>query len=562
MVNQYLTQLIQLNELSERKGEGDTHFLSLLEMLIKNKVVSVSDSYASRSFMMYDGETEEKPLLDYLNKKVQYNSSNSAKFLDFITHHYTDYYDAFSTLNALEEVTRRVIDNTKHYVWGDVHEENKENVEKLKSIVEKMTPDQLKSILLTESYEQKIYDNYKVSEKIYNVRDKFLNLSTVRDIFIEKLEDINFIFDNHQFIEMITIESYDFFENKVNGFWEKSVTVREPVRNHDKDEWEEKVSENKVFELILRLTSNVSERYQNTDYLRKKRSYLYEDVINKVSEETKNKIKNNVSDYIIQNEAPFEVLKLDDWYLYCKEDAFNLFIKKAIEADNSEKIYRAGFFDIITKAEEDKDFQTFLLKHPTSLFTLLLKNDRKTRFEYFDRSFKIDPRSTEILLFSDTSRSEMHIKLSRLVKKYGVENLLGGMEKQKELAYDLLNMNTHGSQTSYSGSRRKPGGIKLIENLSDIVSFNKASLNPELVSVVEIAQMLSKLVISKTDVPVSEYPEKIFVDMERVKNSAMMKSASFNNKEDLIQRLTITYEKTLLNKNLNVEHKETLKNRL
>lgn len=562
MVNQYLTQLIQLNELSERKGEGDTHFLSLLEMLIKNKVISVSDSYASRSFMKYDGETEEKPLLDYLNKKVQYNSSNSAKFLDFITQHYTDYYDAFSALNALEEVTRRVINNTKHYVWGDVQEENKENVEKLKSIIEKMTPDQLKSILLTESYEQKIYDNYKVSEKIDNVRDKFLNQETVREIFIEKLGDLNFIFDNHKFIEMMAIESYDFFENKINGFWEKAVTVREPVRNNDKNEWEEKVSEDTVLEIILRLTSDVSERYKNTDGFRQKRSYLYEYVIDKVNEDAKDKIKNTVSDYIIKNEAPFEVLKLNNWYQYCTQNAFDVFIKKSIEADNSEDIYRTGFFDIITKAEGDKEFQKYLLAHHTSLFTLLLKNDRKTRFEYLDRSFKIDPRATETLLFSDTSRSEMHIKLSRLVKKYGVETLLGDMEKQKELAYDLLNMNTHGSQTSYSGSKRKPSGIKLIENLSDIVSVNKAYLNPELVSVVEIAQMLSKLVISKTDDPVSEYPEKIFVDMERVKNSAMMKGASFKNKEDLIQRLTITYEKTLLNKNLNVEHKETLKNRL
>lgn len=562
MVNEHLTQLIQLNELSDRKGEGDEHFLSLLELLIKNKIISVSDNYASRSFMKYAGETEEKPLLDYLNDKVQYNSSNSAKFLDFITQHYNDYYDAFSTLNALEEVTRRVIENTKHYVWGDVEEENKENVEKLKNIVEKMTPDQLKSILLTESYEQKIYDNYKVSEKIYNVRNKFVNQNTVRDIFIEKLGDLNFIFDNHQFIEMMTIESYDFFENKVNGFWEKDVVIKEPVRNHDKNEWEEKVSDNKVFELILQLTSNVSERYQNTDYLRKKRSYLYEYVIDKVSEDAKDKIKNTVSDYIIQNEAPFEVLNLNKWYLYCTQNGFNMFIKKAIEADNSENIYRTGFFDIITKAEEDKDFQTFLLEHPTSLFTLLLKNDRKTRFEYLDRSFKIDPRSTEILLFSDTSRSEVHIKLSRLVKKYGVENLLGDMEKQKELAYDLLNMNTHGSQTSYSGSKRKLGGIKLIENLSDILSVNKASLNPELVSVVEIAEILSKLVILKADDTISEYPEKIFVDMESVKNSAMMKGASFNNKEDLIQKLTITYEKTLLNKNLNIQHKEILKQRL
>jgi len=47
-------------------------------------------------------------------------------------------------------------------------------------------------------------------------------------------------------------------------------------------------------------------------------------------------------------------------------------------------------------------------------------------------------------------------------------------------------MNTHGSQTSYSGSKRKPSGIKLIENLSDIVSVNKAYLNPELVSVTAV----------------------------------------------------------------------------
>lgn len=567
MINKKLNDLISLHE-TAGKGHGDREFLSLLETFIENKIIDIEDTYHERLSLSSDEEKEEIPLLNYLNGKAQYTDYHSALFLNFINKYYPSHYNQFSTLNAIAEQVSKISGDKSRYTWGLVNqEEDEKNIKKLKDMIEKITPEQLLSLIETENYEQNIYESHTVSGKIQDLRGKFLNNEVIRDIFIEKIGSLDFIYKNATLVQLISVDSFYYFENAIPGFWEKETTLLRDVRDKEKNEWVVEQVKLSVLELIINQTQNAE--YEPSGKNRIKRTYLYENVYPSVSQNSQNIINKSVFDYM-KNDYPLEILSLPEWYLLGNENIniFEIMVKETLKAENSERTYHYGFSTLIHEIENDEDFKNFVVKQEHSLFSLVLEYDYKTRFEYLDRSFKLEERKHTPINFEEIFyRGEIYSKLSKLVKKYGIENVLGTPEEQDLFIESILNLEL------LSTSKRSAKYKKFLDNLNEINQTYPDKLSKKFVSLIFVVNYLDKLIEGENfnkmefDNPESvnqiEWPKALFIDAKPLKESTMIKKLfSFKKSDAFFNHIDVLYEKNQLQSILSAKKENKPQTRL
>lgn len=445
MRNKALDALIKMHDNGSSLDEKQD-FLTLLQALIDGRIIEKND--ASLKEYSYDEESEIT-LLDYLKNRHAINDDNL--FIDFINKNFSNnlIYDQDIIAKSIANIIHQSEMNTKYR-------------EELQEILNSITKEQFIEILF---FDERNSDVGFFAETNYDIirRNAFSN-EHFRDIVTEKIGDVsNIIFQHRDFITNISLEFINYLESVEPNLYEKKLKFYD--WSYSDDDYKEKIKkeyEQYFLEMILNLTNTTSSNYSTLKTMKSIREHIYSNIEPTLNTYFKELIRKELPDYIQNVDGSFpEVSFLNQWwsieikdknveYLLSRDvytnnktkpDIISYYINKLLIDDDKYNHY--SIESLFKNIEENPEFKEYLKTRKQDLFneilSLCMKN-KNIKFSYLDKALIIEPEKDSVIKLSTGDllyNTDYVNKLTRLVKKYGVEKILGNCESLKELPEEL-----------------------------------------------------------------------------------------------------------------------------
>ena len=385
-----INNVVKMYESVRNSSDNDANFLKIVTTLIDNGISSLDDEVNQNDY-----NDKKTSLKNYILEKSR-TANDAEMFVEFCNKYMPNIINKIAIVKSLNSI---VSSN-----YGNVEE----NIEKLKNILEPLSVEDFKDILLVREKEEN-EDNYSQSDiMMANQEHSKLqnNIFTNTDYFniiVEKIGDINFIFENKAFFGTVNF----YFLRKLNKYFtEKELlnkTLKSEVFNRD---GEVEVKETNLLDFLLNVTITDSRYGNNSDdiYRRKYiREFIYKECYPNLDEEMQLKIKKEIPLYVKSmvdndnNRYPEfeEIMHVPEWYKteinWDKDEkikTFDLVLNNLIKREMNHP-YHVGFSGLIEKINEDNNFKKFIFELDETFFNKVLDITKGTHYFYLDKSFEL-----------------------------------------------------------------------------------------------------------------------------------------------------------------------------
>lgn len=445
MRNKALDALMEMHNNGSSLDEKQ-NFLTLLQALIDGGIIEKNNVSLKKR---YFNEESEITLLDYL--KVRHANNNDNLFIDFINKNFS------GNLIYDKDLIAKSIANIIHQ-----SEMNPKYREELQEILDSITKEQFTEILFFDERNSDV--SFFVETNYDIIRKNAFSNEYFRDIVVEKIGDVsNIIFQHRDFITNISLEFINYLESVEPNLYEKKLKFYD--WSYSDDEHKEKIKkeyEQYFLEMILNLTNTTSSNYSTLKTAKSIREHIYGNIEPTLNTYFKELIRKELPDYIqnVDNSFP-EVSFLNQWwsiqirdknveYLLSRDvytnnktkpDIISYYINKLLIDDDKYNPY--SIESLFKNIEEKPEFKEYLKTRKQDLFneilSLCMKN-KNIKFSYLDKALIIEPEKDSVIKLSTGDllyNTDYVNKLTRLVKKYGVEKILGSEESLKQLPEEL-----------------------------------------------------------------------------------------------------------------------------
>lgn len=489
-----INNVVKMYESVRNSSDNDANFLKIVTTLIDNGISSLDDEVNQNDY-----NDKKTSLKNYILEKSR-TANDAEMFVEFCNKYMPNIINKIAIVKSLNSI---VSSN-----YGNVEE----NIKKLKNILEPLSVEDFKDILLVREKEEN-EDNYSQSDiMMANQEHSKLqnNIFTNTDYFniiVEKIGDINFIFENKAFFGTV---NFSFLRKLNKYFTEKELlnkTLKSEVFNRD---GEVEVKETNLLDFLLNVTITDSRYGNNSDdiYRRKYiREFIYKECYPNLDEEMQLKIKKEIPLYVKSmvdndnNRYPEfeEIMHVPEWYKteinWDKDEkikTFDLVLNNLIKREMNHP-YHVGFSGLIEKINEDNNFKKFIFELDETFFNKVLDITKGTHYFYLDKSFelsnkeKITPATTDILFGMDK-------KIAKIVEKYGVDHILGDNQN----AINFLKNYSIGHSVN---DEKK--WIRIVDEFNKIQEQSKEEISTDLNKMINWCQYIKHYanVKNKEDIP-------------------------------------------------------------
>jgi len=541
------------------------NFLTLLQALIDGRIIEKNN--ASLKEYSYNEESEI-PLLDYLKNRHATNDDNL--FIDFINKNFSDnlIYDKDIIAKSIANIISQ-------------SERNSECREKLQQILDSITKEQFIEILF---FDERNSDVSFFAETNYDIiRKNAFSNEYLRDIVVDKIEDVsNIIFQHRDFIKNISLEFINYLESVAPNLYERKLKFYD--WSYSDDEHKEKIKkeyEQYFLEMVLNLTNTTSSDYRTLKSVKSIREHIYSNIEPTLGLYFKELIRKELPDYIQNVGDSFpEVSFLNQWwsieikdknveYLLSRDvytnnktkpDIISYYINKLLIDDDKYSHY--SIESLFKKIEENPQFKEYLKTRKQDLFnevlSLCMKN-KNIKFSYLDKALIIEPEKDSVIKLNTVSllyNTDYVNKLTRLVKKYGVEKILGNEESLKTLPEELRknvseedNNNNRNKKNINFNEKDLIRYFKGLDELKKILKENDLFNNEfektfNFLEVIKTAKLLRNFSELEKHI---ENPFNDFLSLEEIKKSIFYIDAEYAlNQSNALQNIIIASERKKL----------------
>lgn len=559
MRNKALDALMKMHDNGSSLDEKQ-NFLTLLQALIDGRIIEKND--ASLKKYSYDEESEIT-LLDYLKNRHATNDDNL--FIDFINKNFSN------NLIYDQDIIAKSIANIIHQ-----SEMNPKYREELQEILDSITKEQFIEILF---FDERNSDVGFFAETNYDIirRNAFSN-EYFRDIVAEKIGDVsNIIFQHRDFITNISLEFINYLESVEPNLYEKKLKFYD--WSYSDDEYKEKIKkeyEQYFLEMILNLTNTTSSNYSTLKTMKSIREHIYSNIEPTLNTDLKELIRKELPDYIQNVDGSFpEVSFLNQWwsieikdknveYLLSRDvytnnktkpDIISYYINKLLIDDDKYNPY--SIESLFKNIEENPEFKEYLKTRKQDLFneilSLCMKN-KNIKFSYLDKALIIEPEKDSVIKLSTGAllyNTDYVNKLTRLVKKYGVEKILGSEKSLKQLPEELRK-NVSEEDNNRNINFNEKDLIRYFKGLDELKGILKENdlFNDEFEKTFNFLEVIKTAKLLRTFNELEKYIENPFNDflsLEEIKKSIFYIDAKYAlNQSNALQNIIIASERKKL----------------
>lgn len=420
-----INNVVKMYERVRNSSDNDANFLAIVTTLIDNGISSLNDEVNQNDY-----NDKKTSLKNYILEKSR-TANDAEMFVEFCNKYMPNIINKIAIVKSLNTI---VSSN-----YGNVEEK----IEKLKNILEPLSVEDFKDILLVREKEEN-EDNYSQSdimmanEEHHKLQNNIFTNTDYFNIVIDKIGDINFIFENKAFFGNV---NYSFLRKLNNYFSEKELlnkTLKSEMFN--KDGYIE-IKETNLLDFLLTITLTDS-RYGNKsdDISRRKyiREFIYKDCYPHLDEEIQLKIKKEIPLYVKSiveydnHRYPEfeEIMHVPEWYKTEtnwdkdeKVNTFDLVLNNLIKREMNHPYY-VGFSGLIEKINDDNNFKKFIFELDETFFNKVLNITTGSHYFYLDKSFELSNKQKITSVTSDILFG-MDKKIAKIIEKYGISHILG-----------------------------------------------------------------------------------------------------------------------------------------